>query len=177
LQAGTAKKGPKNDEASRPNRYNHNQQSYSKPVHNIDSDSCGPPEECEKNFGPPHKKETREPLTRDPASTVNEAARQDEAVATAEVHSHTSLHITCIMATTPTTEQKIAPYSSSLKERWSKTTSSLRNNHHPEKSITPCNGLHLTINILRPTPRSFYLKPTKAFKVKLPLIINLTTMP
>jgi hypothetical protein len=47
------RKAPKNDEASRPARYNDNQCGYPKLVHNIDSDGCGPPEDWEKNFGPP----------------------------------------------------------------------------------------------------------------------------
>jgi hypothetical protein len=39
------RKTPKNDEASRLIRYNDNQHSYPKPVHNIDHDGCGPPED------------------------------------------------------------------------------------------------------------------------------------
>jgi hypothetical protein len=31
--------------------YNDNQRSYPRPMHNIDSDGCGPPENQEKNFG------------------------------------------------------------------------------------------------------------------------------
>jgi hypothetical protein len=46
------RKTPKQNEAPRP-RYNDNQCNYPKPVHNIDSDGCGPPENWEKNFGPP----------------------------------------------------------------------------------------------------------------------------
>jgi hypothetical protein len=44
------RKVSKPDEALRP-RYNKNQRSYPKPVHNIDSDSYRPLENFEKNFG------------------------------------------------------------------------------------------------------------------------------
>jgi hypothetical protein len=40
------------DEAPR-SRYNENKRSYPKPVHNIDSNGCGPPENWEKIFGTP----------------------------------------------------------------------------------------------------------------------------
>jgi hypothetical protein len=36
------RKAPKHDEASRPTRYNDNQHSNPKQVHNIDSDGCRP---------------------------------------------------------------------------------------------------------------------------------------
>jgi hypothetical protein len=42
----------KPDEAPR-HRHNKSQRSYPKPVHNIDSDGCGPPENWEKNYGTP----------------------------------------------------------------------------------------------------------------------------
>jgi hypothetical protein len=42
----------KPDEAPRP-RYTENQHSYPKPVHNINFDGCGPPENWEKNYGAP----------------------------------------------------------------------------------------------------------------------------
>jgi hypothetical protein len=47
------RKAPKDDEASMPTRYNDNHHSYPKQVHSIDSDGSRPPENCEKNFGPP----------------------------------------------------------------------------------------------------------------------------
>jgi hypothetical protein len=46
------RKVSKPDKAPRP-RYNENQRSYPKPVHNIDSDGCGPPKNWERNFGTP----------------------------------------------------------------------------------------------------------------------------
>jgi hypothetical protein len=46
------RKVSKVDEAPRP-RHNESQHSYPKPVHNIDSDGCGPPENWEKNYGTP----------------------------------------------------------------------------------------------------------------------------
>jgi hypothetical protein len=49
------------------------------------------------------KKETRGPSTRDQISSVSEVARQAEAMVAAEAHSHTSLHIACIMAAIPIT--------------------------------------------------------------------------
>jgi hypothetical protein len=47
------RKTPKQDEAPRPPRYNDNQCSYPKPVHNINSDICRPLENWDKNFRPP----------------------------------------------------------------------------------------------------------------------------
>jgi hypothetical protein len=44
------RKSLRTDKAPRPPHYNDNQRSYPKPVHNIDSDGCGPPENWEKNF-------------------------------------------------------------------------------------------------------------------------------
>jgi hypothetical protein len=43
------RKVSKLDEATRP-CYNDNQCSYTRSVHNIDSEGCGPPENWEKNF-------------------------------------------------------------------------------------------------------------------------------
>jgi thiamine kinase-like enzyme len=43
----------KHDEAPRPPHYSDNQRSYPKQVNSIDFDGCGPPENWEKNFGPP----------------------------------------------------------------------------------------------------------------------------
>jgi hypothetical protein len=42
----------KSDETIRP-CYNDNQHNYPKPIHNIDFDGCGPPDNWEKNFGGP----------------------------------------------------------------------------------------------------------------------------
>jgi hypothetical protein len=53
LQDRAAKENFKANEAPRPPCYNYSQRSYLKPVHKIDSDGCGPPENWEKNFGPP----------------------------------------------------------------------------------------------------------------------------
>jgi hypothetical protein len=63
------------------------------------------------------RKNSREPSARGRASTVNGVAHQAVATASADVHTHTSPHTTCIMVVKPTTAQKIAPYFSSLKER------------------------------------------------------------
>jgi hypothetical protein len=46
------RKASKADEAPKP-RHNESQHSYPKPVHSIDSDGCGPPENWEKNYGTP----------------------------------------------------------------------------------------------------------------------------
>jgi hypothetical protein len=80
-----------------------------------------------------HKKEVRGPSSTGQTSTIRDGVCQAKAAVEAETHAHKSFHTVCTMAVTPTTAQKIAPYSLSPKERWSKTPSSLRNNHHPEK--------------------------------------------
>jgi hypothetical protein len=50
----------KPDEALRPH-HNESQRSYPKPVHNIDSNGCGPSENWEKIMGHHHNKQTRAP--------------------------------------------------------------------------------------------------------------------
>jgi hypothetical protein len=57
-------------------------------------------------------------------NTASEAANQAEA----EVLLHINLHAGCIMAVKATIIQKVAPYSLSPKERWSKTLSNFHNN-------------------------------------------------
>jgi hypothetical protein len=53
------KKVPKEKEASRPTKYNKSRESTKsfnnvhKQIYIIDSNGCGPPENLEKNFGPP----------------------------------------------------------------------------------------------------------------------------
>jgi hypothetical protein len=47
------RKTSKQDEAPRPLRYNDSHHNYPKPVHNIDSDGCEPPENWGKNIGQP----------------------------------------------------------------------------------------------------------------------------
>jgi hypothetical protein len=46
------RKVSKSDEAPRPH-HNKSQCNYPKPMHNNDSDGCGLPENCEKNYGTP----------------------------------------------------------------------------------------------------------------------------
>jgi hypothetical protein len=56
------RKVPKESESSRPTKYSKSRENVMsfhtshKQVHNIDSDGCGPPENWEKNFGPPQSK-------------------------------------------------------------------------------------------------------------------------
>jgi hypothetical protein len=64
------RKAPKHDEAPRPPGYNDNQRTYPKQVHNIDSNSCGPSENWEKNFGPPPQEKARGALTTHQISTA-----------------------------------------------------------------------------------------------------------
>jgi hypothetical protein len=53
-------KNSRTDEAPRPPRYNGSQRSYPKLVHSNNSDSRGPPENWEKNFGtPPQERNMR----------------------------------------------------------------------------------------------------------------------
>jgi hypothetical protein len=65
------RKTPKHDEASRPTHYNDNRQhSYPKHVNNIDSGSCGPPQNWEKNFGSPPQERSERTLTIEQTSTT-----------------------------------------------------------------------------------------------------------
>jgi hypothetical protein len=118
------------DEAPWPHRYNDSQHSYPKRVHRIDSDGYVPLENWEKTLGHLHKKETQEPSIKDSPSTPEEASYQIMAVAVAETHTHSDLHIAYSMVVSQTITQKIAPYSSSTKEKWSKTPNNLRSNQH-----------------------------------------------
>jgi hypothetical protein len=79
-----------------------------------------------------YKSEAREPSSKG-QNSIREGACQVEAVVVAEAHTHSSLRTTSTMAVTPTTAQKTIPYSSSLKERWSKNPTSLCSNLRPEK--------------------------------------------
>jgi hypothetical protein len=85
------------------------------------------------------KKETQEPSTKDPPSTAKEAAHQ--IVVAAEAHTHFDLHTACSTIVRQTIAQKIAPFSSSTEEKWSKISNSLHTNQCQEKSTTPCNEL------------------------------------
>jgi hypothetical protein len=81
----------------------------------------------------PHKKEVRRPSIIGQISTISEAACPSGATVATEANTHSSLRTECTMVVKPTTTQKIALFSSSLKERWSKTPSNSRNNHRPGK--------------------------------------------
>jgi hypothetical protein len=94
-----------------------------------------------RNLGHLRKNETQEPLIKGLLSTTKEAAHQIVAVATAEAHTHSDLRISCSLIVNPTIAQKIAPYSSSPREKWTRSPTNLHNKRHPEKSTTPCNGL------------------------------------
>jgi hypothetical protein len=171
------RKAPKHDEAPRPPGYNDNQRTYPKQVHNIDSNSRGPSENWEKNFGPPPQEKARGALTTHQISTAWEGACQAKAAITVEAHTLSSLRIACTMVVKSSITQKIVPFSSSPKEKWSKTPSSLCNNHQPEKWITQCNGHHLTTCILHPTLCSTHRKLTQTTTTKLRHITNPITMP
>jgi hypothetical protein len=59
LKLEQQRKVSKPDKAPKP-RYNENQWSYPKPIHNIDSDDCRPSENWKKNFGtPPQERHPR----------------------------------------------------------------------------------------------------------------------
>jgi hypothetical protein len=103
------------------------------------------------------KKETREPSTKDPPSTAKEAAHQ--IVAAAEAHTHFDLHTACSTIVRQTIAQKIAPFSSSTEEKWSKISNSLHTNQCQEKSTILCNGL--------PPPAILSILPL-AFSTRLP---------
>jgi hypothetical protein len=74
-----------------------------------------------KTLGHLCKKETREPLIKDSPSTTKEVSHQIMVAAAAEAHTYSNLRIACSMVVRQTIAQKIAPYSSSTKEKWSKT--------------------------------------------------------
>jgi hypothetical protein len=67
-------------------RYNDSQCNYPKPVHNIDSDGCGPPENWEKNFRGPSQERNLRSFEQRPPNTIGEAEPQTVAEDTTEAH-------------------------------------------------------------------------------------------
>jgi hypothetical protein len=116
-----------------------------------------------------HKKETREVSIKDPPSIAREVAHRITVMVVAEALIYSDLRAACIMVATQTIARKTTPFFSSLKERWSKTPSSLRNNQHQVRSTTPCNGLPppTNNNIVHPTFAFFHSKSTQTAKPKL----------
>jgi hypothetical protein len=124
------------------------------------------------------KKDTREPPTKDSCRAAKEAARRIGAKVVVEALIHLNLCTACTMAVKPTTTPKIAPFSLSQKEKWSKIPPNLRSNLHPEKSITQCNPPP-TSNILHnqsPIIRFFHRNPTRTPKPNLQHTTNPTIM-
>jgi hypothetical protein len=76
------RKVPKESEASRPTKYNKSRErtttfkNVTKQIHNIDSDGCGPPENWEKNFGPPQPESRNRAFDRKNSTTHLEVAIQ-----------------------------------------------------------------------------------------------------
>jgi hypothetical protein len=73
-------------------------------------------------------------MSKDQISIITEGVCQAEAMVGVETLTHSSLCTACTMAAKPTTAQKTALSSLSLKERRSKIPSSLYNNHRLEKN-------------------------------------------
>jgi hypothetical protein len=96
------------DEASKLVWYSENRphNNYMKHVNIIDSNSCVPLENWEKNVAPPRKKGMREPSIIEETTTIKEGAHQARGKATTEAHSR--LCSACIMDSTPITVPKIA---------------------------------------------------------------------
>jgi hypothetical protein len=123
------------------------------------------------------KKGTMQLLTRDPLIIVSRAAHQAKDVVVVEARTQSGLRTACFTTVKPTITHGVAPYSLSLKERCSKTPSSLHNNHHLEKSNIPCSGLLTTINTPHLTLRFSHRKLTKTTKLKLRHIISHIIVP
>jgi hypothetical protein len=134
----------------------------------------GPQRTGRRILGHLRKKETQRPLIRDSLSTIREAVHQT--VATVEAHTHSDLHTICSTAVRPAIAPKIAPYSSSPREKWTRDRTTHRHNQHPEKSTTPHNGLPITSNTLHLTLRIFHHKPIKTIRPKPRTITNHTIM-
>jgi hypothetical protein len=99
------------------------------------------------------KKETQKPPIKDLLSTIKETPHQIMPVVTAEAHTHLDLRTAYSTVVRPSITQKIAPYSSSPNEKWTKNPTSLHSKWHSKKSTTLCNGLPTTSNICHPTLR------------------------
>jgi hypothetical protein len=126
------RKAPKHYEASRPVRYNDSKHhNYLKHVNNINSDGYKTLKTGKRILGHSHKKRVKGLSTIEQASTTKEEACQPRAEVTVEAHS--SHHTTCTTTMISTTTQKTAQYSSTPKERWSKTTTNLGHNPPQER--------------------------------------------
>jgi hypothetical protein len=122
-----------------------------------------------------HKKETQGPPIKDSLSTIREAVHQIAAVVTTEAHTHSDLRTACSTIVRPIIPPKTAPYSSSPREKWTRDPTNFHQKQHPEKSITSCNGLPTTSNILHLTLHISHHKPIKTTKLKPRPITNHTT--
>jgi hypothetical protein len=80
-----------------------------------------------------HRKETQGPSIKDPLHTPKEVEPQIMAMVMAEAHTLQNPHSTCTTEVKPTIAPKIAPFSSKLNGKWSKSPLNLRINHHSEK--------------------------------------------
>jgi hypothetical protein len=80
-----------------------------------------------------HNKEAKDPPSNDQTTSITEGACQVEATVGTEGRTHLNLHTTCFTTARQTIAQKVAPSSSSTKERWSKIPASLCNNRHLKK--------------------------------------------
>jgi hypothetical protein len=124
-----------------------------------------------------HKKDIREPPTKDSCRAAKEAEHQIAAEVAAEALTHTNLYTACTTVAKPTIAPKIAPFSLSQKEKWNKLLHSLHGNPHPEKSTTPCNGLPTSSNITHPILRLFHHRFIKTVKLNLLHTTNPTITP
>jgi hypothetical protein len=71
------------------------------------------------------KKEIQGPPIKDSFGTIKEVAHQIMVVVATKVHTHSNLHTACSTIIRLTIAQKIAPYSSSPNEKWTKNPTSL----------------------------------------------------
>jgi hypothetical protein len=89
------------------------------------------------------KKEIQGPPIKDSFGTIKEVAHQIMVVVATEVHTHSNLHTACSTIIRLTIAQKIAPYSSSPNEKWTKNPTSLHSKHtqrsqsHYAMGLTP----------------------------------------
>jgi hypothetical protein len=123
------------------------------------------------------KKEIDEPSIKDLLNTTKEAEPQTMAEGMAEAHTRQNLHTECTMAVKPTITPKIAPFTSTPRGKWIKNPLNIHQNHHPEKSTTPCSGTLTTSNTPYPILRYFHHTHTKTTTHSLPPITNPTITP
>jgi hypothetical protein len=111
------RKVSKADKAPKP-RHNESQRTYPKPMHNINSDGCGPPENWEKNYGMPSHQTRHNTTSNQRSNQYNQrGGSTNRGQVVVEAHMQPDLRTACTTVMRQTIAPKIAPSTLSQKRR------------------------------------------------------------